>query len=81
MLANELWEAAVHGDWRLAIVEYKTLVVGAFIVVAVLIWDRIRIWKRTRRIESELRKMEKKIYILEIIGPFDALGQGAERKV
>ncbi len=59
-------ETAVRDDWRLATVEHKALAVGAFIVVTVLIWDRIRNWKRTRRIEIELRKMEKKIYILEM---------------
>jgi hypothetical protein len=66
MLYDELWETAMLNDWRLATVEHKALAVGAFIVGAVLIWDRIRAWKRTRRMEIGLKRMEKKIYILEI---------------
>jgi hypothetical protein len=63
---DELWETGVRNDWQLAIVEHKALAVGAFIVGAVLIWDRIQTWKRARRVEIALRKMEKKIYILEM---------------
>jgi len=66
MLYDELWKTAVLNDWRLATVEHKALAVGAFIVGAALIWDRIRAWKRTRRMEIGLKRMEKKIYILEI---------------
>jgi hypothetical protein len=66
MRYDELWEAAVRFDWRVATVEHKALAVGASIVAAALIWGRVRTWKRMRRIEIELRKMEKKIYILEI---------------
>jgi hypothetical protein len=47
-------------------VEYKALVVGAFVVAVVLIWNRIRFSGRMRRIETQLRKMEKKINILEV---------------
>jgi hypothetical protein len=47
-------------------VEYKAFAISAGIVAAILIWDRIQIRKRTRWIESHLRKMEKKIYLLEI---------------
>jgi hypothetical protein len=63
---EELWEGAMRDDWRLATIEHKALAVGVFIVVALLIWDRIQTWKRTRRVEIELRKIEKKIYILEL---------------
>jgi hypothetical protein len=66
MLYDELWETAVLNDWHLATVEHKALAVGAFIIGAVLIWDRIRAWKRTQRMEIGLKRMEKKIYILEI---------------
>jgi len=62
---DKLWEIVELADWRLLTVEYKALAVGAFVVAAVLIWNRIRIWKRMRRIETRLRKMEKKINILE----------------
>ncbi len=65
MLYDKFWEIAERADWRLMTVEYKALAVGAFVVAAVLIWNRIRIWKRMRRIETRLRKMEKKINILE----------------
>jgi hypothetical protein len=66
MRYDELWETAVRDARRLAIVEHKALAVGAFIVAAVLIWDRFRTWKRTRRMETGLKRMEKKIYILEM---------------
>ena len=61
-----LYDELVRADWQLATVEHKALAVGAFMVAAVLIWDRAQAWKRTRRVEIELRKMEKKIYILEM---------------
>lgn len=63
---QELWEGAVRDDWQLLAVEHKALAVGAFIVVAIMIWDRIQTWKRARRVEIELRKIQKKIYILEM---------------
>src|SRR6266849_4012183 len=63
---EKLWEIAERADWRLVTDEYKALAVGAFVVAAVLIWNRIRFWKRMRRIETQLRKMEKKIEILEV---------------
>ena len=65
MIYDKLWEIVERADWRLMSDEYKALAVGAFIAVAVLIWNRIRFWKRMRRIEAQLRKMEKKISILE----------------
>ncbi len=66
MLYDELCGTVVRDDWRLMVVEYKPVAVGAFVVAAVLIWDRLRIWKRTRRIETELRKTERKVHILEL---------------
>jgi len=63
---EKLWEIAERADWRLVTVEYKALAVGAFVVAVVLIRNRIRFWKRMRRIETQLRKMEKKIDILEL---------------
>ena len=66
MLYDELCGTVVRDDWRLMVVEYKPMAVGAFVVAAVLIWDRLRTWKRTRRIETELRKTERKVHILEL---------------
>jgi len=66
VLYDELFGTAVRDDWRLMVVEYKPMAVGAFVVAAVLIWDRLRTWKRTRRIETELRKTERKVHILEL---------------
>jgi transposase InsO family protein len=42
------------------------LAIGAFVVAAMLIWNRIRLWRRIRRIENQLKKMEKKVSILEV---------------
>jgi len=66
MIYDKLWEFVERADWRLMIVEYKALAVGAFVVAAVLIWKRIRFWKRMRRIETQLRRLEKKLNILEM---------------
>src|SRR5258707_15856220 len=66
MIYDKLWEIVERADWRLMIVEYKTLAIGAFVVAAVLMWNRIRLWRRMRRIENQLKKMEKKISILEV---------------
>ncbi len=63
---DKLWEIVERADWRLMPAEYKALAVGAVAVAVVLIWKRIRFWKRMRRIETQLRKMEKKISILEV---------------
>ena len=66
MIYDKLWEIVERADWRLMIVEYKTLAIGAFVVAAVLMWNRIRLLRRMRRIENQLKKMEKKISILEV---------------
>jgi transposase InsO family protein len=65
MIYDKLWEIAERADWRLVIAEYKALAIGAFVVAAMLIWNRIRLWRRIRRIENQLKKMEKKVSILE----------------
>ena len=66
MIYDKLWEIAERADWRLMIVEYKALAIGAFVVAAVLMWNRIRLLRRLRRLENQLKKMEKKISILEM---------------
>ena len=66
MIYDKLWEIVERADWRLLIVEYKALAIGAFVVAAVLMWNRIRLLRRIRRIENQLKKMEKKISILEV---------------
>jgi hypothetical protein len=66
MIYDKLWEIMERADWRLLIVEYKALAIGAFVVAAVLMWNRIRLLRRLRRIENQLKKMEKKINILEV---------------
>jgi hypothetical protein len=58
MLYDKLLEIGVPADWRLMTDEYKALAVGAFVVVAILIWNRIRIWKRMRTIETRLDRIE-----------------------
>ena len=66
MIYDKLWEIVERADWRLMIVEYQALAIGAFVVAAVLMWNRIRLLRRMRRIENQLKKMEKKISILEV---------------
>ncbi len=66
MIYDKLWEIMERADWRLLIVEYQALAIGAFVVAAVLMWNRIRLLRRMRRIENQLKKMEKKISILEV---------------
>jgi hypothetical protein len=58
MIYDKLWEIAERADWRLMIVEYKTLAIGAFVVAAVLMWNRIRLFRRLRRLENQLKKMQ-----------------------
>jgi siroheme synthase (precorrin-2 oxidase/ferrochelatase) len=66
MIYDNLWEIVERTDWRLMIVEYKALAIGAFVVAAVLMWNRIRLLRRLRRVENQLKKMEKKVSILEV---------------
>jgi len=65
MIYDKLWEIAERADWTLT-VEYKALAIGAFVVAAILIWNRTRILKRMRTIEAQLRRIEKKVNILEM---------------
>ena len=54
-----LWEIMVSADWRLAAV---ALAAGAFVVAAVLIWNRSRrVWKRMETIETRLSKMQNDV--------------------
>jgi type II secretory pathway component PulM len=61
MLYNKLLEIGVPADWRLMTDEYKALALGAFVVVAILVWNRIRIWKRLRTIETRLDRIETQL--------------------
>jgi hypothetical protein len=40
MLYNKLLEIWVPADWRLMTDEHKALALGAFVVVAILVWNR-----------------------------------------
>ena len=60
MLYDKLWEIAERANPRLM------FTAGASVIAAVLIWNRIRLSRRIRRIENQLKKMEKKISILEV---------------
>src|SRR5215470_10908239 len=62
---DRLWEIMARADWRLMTAEYKALAVGAFVVAVVLMWSRIRFWRRMLRIETQLRNVERKVNILE----------------
>jgi hypothetical protein len=66
MLYDKFLETAERADWRSMTDEYKVLAVAAFVVVAVLIWNRIRFGKWIRRIEIQIREMDKKINLLEL---------------
>ncbi len=61
MLYDKLLEIGVPADWHLMTDEYKALALGAFVVVAILIWNRIRIWKRMRTIETRLGRIETQL--------------------
>ena len=61
MLYDKLMEFVVRADWRLMTPEYIALAIGGFVVVAVLIRTRIRIWKRIETIETRLSKMQSEI--------------------
>jgi len=40
--------------------------VGAVLIAAVLIWSKIRIWKRMRAVDAQLAKMQNEIDILQM---------------
>jgi hypothetical protein len=64
MLDYGLSNTAIGANWYLMIVELQS--VAAFVVAAVLTWDRTRIWKRMEMIETQLRKIEKAFSIFEM---------------
>ncbi len=66
MLDDKLWGIAERADCRLMTVGYKALALGAFVVAVVPIWNSIRIWKGVRAVETELKKMQMEINILQI---------------
>src|SRR5258708_4135929 len=47
-------------------VEYEAIAVGAFLFVATLIWDEIRIWNRMRALETRLEIIEKEVNALQM---------------
>jgi hypothetical protein len=61
MLYDRLWEIAARADWRLATDEYKAFAISALVVAAVLIWNRIRLRKRIRMIETKLSRIEPQL--------------------
>ena len=61
MLYDKLLEIGVPADWRLMTDEYKAWALGAFVVAAILIWNRIRILKRMRTIETRLDRIETQL--------------------
>ena len=65
MLYDNLWGIAELADWRLMNFEYSALAVAAFVVAAILIWNRIRIRKRIRMIETHLSKVEAQLSKLQ----------------
>jgi uncharacterized protein YoxC len=58
---DKLWEFVTRADWRLKTPEYIALAIGVFVVVAVLIRSRLRIWKRIETIEAGFSKMQSEI--------------------
>jgi hypothetical protein len=66
VLDDGLADTAVSGGWHLMTIE--ALAVGAFVVAMFLIWDRTRLWERTRRIDTRLRRTEKVTYLFEMHG-------------
>jgi hypothetical protein len=60
---DKLWEFVAHAQWRLIAPEYEYIAfaIGAFVVVAVLVRSRMRIWKRIETIEIRLSKMQSEI--------------------
>lgn len=47
------------------IIEYEAIVIGAAAVAAVLVWNKIHVWKRIRAIDAELARMRKEIDVLQ----------------
>jgi type II secretory pathway component PulJ len=64
VLYDKLWEFAQQVDWRLTTV--LSFAVGAVAIAAVLKKNSIAIWRRMRRIETQLGEMKRKINVLEM---------------
>ena len=47
-------------------VEYEVIAVGAFLFVATLTWNEIRIWNRMRALETRLEIIQKEVNALEM---------------
>jgi hypothetical protein len=47
-------------------VEYEAIAVGAFLFVATLIWDEIRIWNRVRALETRFEIIQKEVNVLQM---------------
>src|SRR6266849_2001584 len=47
-------------------VEYEAIAVGAFLFVAILTWNEIRIWNRMRALEPRLEIIQKEVNALEM---------------
>jgi hypothetical protein len=65
MRYDNLWGIAELADWRLVNFEYNALAVAAFVVAAILIWNRIRNRKRIRMIEAKVSKVEAQLSKLQ----------------
>ena len=47
-------------------VEFEAVTVGVALIAAVLIWSKLRMWRRMRAIDAQLTKMQKEIDILQM---------------
>ena len=47
-------------------IEYGAAVVGGVSIAAILIWSKIRIWKRMHAIDAQFEKMQKEIDVLQM---------------
>jgi hypothetical protein len=61
---DQLWQVAMHADWRQTPVEYAVLAIAAFVVATVIRRSTKRIWKRIESIENRLSKMQNEIATL-----------------
>ncbi len=56
--ACQIWEIAARTDWRLAAV---VVVVGMFMVAAILRWNRVKIRKRIHAIETQVSELRNEM--------------------
>jgi hypothetical protein len=66
MLDDNLRAIAERADWRLMTVGYKALALGVVIVSVVPIWNGIRLWRQIRTIQTQLKKIQNEINVLQI---------------